>query len=823
MSRLLIQSRNLLQTVLIFLQMSMFICASVADEPNLLSERIDQIVEAGYHGPEIPLADDYSFLRRVYLDLIGRGPMIEEIRAYAAEIEKRPAESQAIRRGVIDNLLERDEFSRQYARVFDVMFTERREKISTLEFREFLRQWLAERKPLNELCQEILAADGTGGKWRPAASFFINRDAEPNLMTRDVGRIFFGRDVQCAQCHDHPLVADYEQSEFYGILSFVNRTYLFLDEKQNNKPLLGEKAEGQLEFSSVFHPEQGKLPAEPVLPMVMAMDTEPAFFSDTDAYVVPPDKERRAIPRYSRRQQLAVLATHRENQSFNRNLANRIWASLMGTGIVHPVDMHHAGNPPVSASLLRLLADELVATRYDLREIVRHIVYSKAYQRSQVSPQLDSWGGPAQGISGLDTELRAIEQRLTELGPRNDSLKDELKEATGSLNRSQADVNRVQKQIDEAKAELTKCTADRDSAASKLTEIQGRLKKAQDLVASLTAALAESDKAVMLQPDDQELIAARDLLKTRTGTATESAAKVEEEQNEQQESVGDAESRIEDQKGRVLALSNRRLALGEFVVEARGVIRRIRHRQQALLDEQTDCEESRNRMTLLKNWLSLREQLRQTPAAGQNAQAAEQTKQLKLLQSDLLDLWRRGYAIRGIRGLSPEQFTGATYTALEMYRPVRVKALSEWEANHQTNPAERDDVAKREQFVSAALAANQWDTVEDLIVERFSLPAGAPQDGFFATIDQALTLQNDPAFQNWLKPASGNLTERLMTLEDSKQLADELYLSTLCRLPDDEERTMIRELLNHDPAQRATIVQELIWGVLASAEFRFFP
>jgi hypothetical protein len=253
------------------------------------------------------------------------------------------------------------------------------------------------------------------------------------------------------------------------------------------------------------------------------------------------------------------------------------------------------------------------------------------------------------------------------------------------------------------------------------------------------------------------------------------------------------------------------------------VIRRIRHRQQALLDEQTDCEESRNRMTLLKNWLSLREQLRQTPAAGQNAQAAEQTKQLKLLQSDLLDLWRRGYAIRGIRGLSPEQFTGATYTALEMYRPVRVKALSEWEANHQTNPAERDDVAKREQFVSAALAANQWDTVEDLIVERFSLPAGAPQDGFFATIDQALTLQNDPAFQNWLKPASGNLTERLMTLEDSKQLADELYLSTLCRLPDDEERTMIRELLNHDPAQRATIVQELIWGVLASAEFRFFP
>ncbi|MFN9719797.1 MAG: DUF1553 domain-containing protein [Planctomycetota bacterium] len=817
------QRKNLPLPVLMLWLALMIIREAAADEPVPLSDRIDQVVAAGYHGPEIPPVGDLEFLRRVYLDLIGRGPMVEEVRAFLGQLEQRREDSQAVRRDVIDDLLERDEFSRQYARVFDVMLTERREKISTLEFREFLRQWLAEKKPLNELCLEILAADGTGEKWKPAASFFVNRDAEPNLMTRDVGRIFFGRDVQCAQCHDHPLVTDYEQSEFFGILSFVHRTYLFNDEKRGNRPLLGEKADGQLEFASVFHPERGKSTAQPMLPMVMAMDTEPVFVSEAEAYLVAPEKDRRGIPYYSRRQQLAVLATHPENQSFNRNLANRLWANLMGTGIVHPVDMHHAGNPPVSAALLRLLADELVACRYDLREMLRQMTRSQTYQRSLIDPKIEAWEGPPRGIPGLDMELQSIEDQLAELKPRYNLLNGEIKEATAALDRYQSDVNRVQQQIDEEKTVLQKDTTDRDSAAARLTEMQDRLKKARELATSLTAALGESDKAVSLQPDDRELVAARDLLKARLGTANEAAKKNEEEHNAQQEALTDAENRVGDQKGRVMALSNRRLALGEFVVEARGILRRVRNRQQALLDKQSDYEQARDRIHVLKNWLGLRDQIRQSAAAGQNEQAAEQRKQLELFQTELLELWRRSYALRSVRGLSPEQLAGATYTAIEMYRPVREKAMFDWTATHQENPVERDDVRKRQQFVSAALAANRWDTVEDLIVERFSAPAGTPQDGFFATIDQALAIQNDPAFQNWLKPSSGNLTERLIALEDAGQLADELYLSTLCRLPDDEERNMIRELLKPDTVQRATLVQELIWGVLASAEFRFFP
>lgn len=812
-----------LQVLLTTCLVAVVACVSRADEPPPLSDRIDQVVAASYHGPEIPSAGDLEFLRRIYLDLIGRGPMIEEVRACLSKLEQRPGESQAIRREVIDELLDRDEFSRQYARVLDVMFTERREKISVLEFRSFIRQWLADKKPLNELCLEILAADGTGDQWRPAASFFINRDADPNLMTRDVGRIFFGRDIQCAQCHDHPLVADYQQSEFFGILSFVNRTYLFLDNKQNNKPLLGEKADGPLEFASVFHPERGKSPAQPILPTAMAMDAEPMFVSEADAYLVPPEKDRRAVPRYSRRQQLAVLATHPENQSFNRNLANRLWANLLGTGIVHPVDMHHAANPPASAALLRLLANELVTCRYDLREMLRQITRSQTYQRSQTVPQLESWQGPGGGIAGLESELVNVDRQLRELTPREISLNEEKKEATTALNKAQADVNRIQQQVDTERATLQKHTAERDAQATKLTGIQTRKKTTQELLASLKTAHAESEKIVLLRPEDKELIAARDLLKTRLATATAAATAIDKEVNEQQEESNKAERRVEDQRGRILALANRRLALGEFVAEARVVLRRVRHREQALLDQRSDHEQNKTRITTLKNWLAQRDQVRQSIAAGQNDQSDVQKQQLDSLQTELLKTWRRSYAIGSVRGLSPEQFTGATYTTLEMYRPVREKALAEWESTHKANPAERDDVHKRQVFVSAAVAANMWDTVEDLIVERFSAPAGAPQDGFFATVDQALAIQNDPDYQKWLKPASGNLVERLIALDDPNQFAEQLYLSSVCRLPDEEERTMIRELLSQHAGEREKLIQELVWGVLASAEFRFIP
>ncbi|MEY3174912.1 MAG: hypothetical protein RLZZ436_2826 [Planctomycetota bacterium] len=763
-----------------------------------LSHRIDAILNTIHLGPPVPLTGDAEFHRRIYLDLVGRGPTAEESAEFFRRIETAPADRAAIREAVIDDLLSRSEFSRYYAKVLEVMFTERRENIGTLEFREFIRRWLAERRPLNELCTEILAADGTDEDFRAAAGFILNRQADPNLVTRDIGRIFFGRDIQCAQCHDHPLVADYEQSEYFGILSFVNRTYLFTDEKRGNKPFLGEKSEAPLEFASVFRPTAPRSIAQPVLPMSLAMDAEPDFVDPTDAYLVAPEKDKRGVPRYSRRQQLAVLATHPENHAFNRNLANRLWAAMMGQGVVHPVDMHHSENPPASAALLRLLAHELVASQYDLRSFLRQIARSHAWQRSVMVPDLQNWDGPPGGKPALAEMLTQIDAQHAALLPTLTQLDQELSAAAEQLQKAQADVSRLQTQLDDARKRLQQISEQHNSDSAKLTQIRDSHTRQLQLIESLRTAQNEAE----------------------LNAANEVKSSLDQQLDQQEEVVENAGYKIEGLRNRILALANRKLALGEFVVEARGVQRGIRKRMLQQMDLQADLSQQKSRIGILMQWLESRNRLEQAQAS-ESSQSAELSAGLELRETELVESWRQSFAIRRIRPLNPEQMSSATYFALEMHRPVIVRATEEWRSGNHENPADHDNVLRQQEFVTTAVAVNLWDTVEDLVVTRFAAPAGAPQDSFFATVDQALMIQNDATFQGWLKASDGNLIQRLEAIAEPEQLAIQLYLAVLARMPDPDEVQMVHDLLLQGASERTAVIQELVWGLLASSEFRF--
>jgi chorismate mutase len=778
------QARRLPATALriawMMLGISSFVAYLKADEPPL-SQAIDRIVAEDYRGPEVPQTSDTEFQRRVYLDLIGRGPRPEETRAFLSQIASDPLGASSARLTLIDNLLASDEFSRYYSKVIEVMFTERREVVSTLELREFIRRWIDQDKPFNELCMEVIGGDGAGEQLRAAGSFFINRNADPNLVARDVSRIFLGRDVRCAQCHDHPLIDDYDQAEYFGVLSFVNRSYLFNDEARNNTPFVGERAEGDLEFTSVFRPQDGKSSAQPVLPMSIAMDVEPDFIDSDDAYVVPPSKQQRGIPRYSRRQQLAVLATHRENESFNRNIANRLWANMLGQGIVHPVDMHHSDNPPVSAKLLRLLSDHLMRSNYDLKAFLRQIARSQTYQRSSQIEDLSDWQIPSDIDSKLEAELAALSESLVNIPPQLSQLENELDSAKKRWMQSQTDVANLQQKVVEAK-ELFKEFQERLTAESKSLE---------------------------------------ELKAKQSNPGSEPKPSLEEELEELQEQVQKSQRRCDDQRTRILALVNRRIALGEFVAEARGVERGVRRRIQALVDLQSDAQQKERHIRILKNYLVGRAEL--AAADLQSPTIEDRRRELEILEAELMESWRRSFALCRLRALSAEQFTGATYYAMELYRPIEQKARDQWASNHQANSALRDDVKQRQQFINAAVSGNMWDTVEDLIVPRFSFSPGAPQDGFFATVDQSLMIQNDANYQAWLKSTPGNLVERLMGIDNPSSLAEELYLSILGRLPDEQESDMARELLSSHSDQRPAIVQELVWGLLASSEFRFLP
>ncbi len=188
--------------------------------------------------------------------------------------------------------------------------------------------------------------------------------------------------LECAQCHDHPIVSDYVQEYYYGLYAFLNRSYMYTDKKQGNKAVFAEKAEGDVTFKSVFEPDKGEMKTGPRLPGGAA-SAEPAFEKGKE-YEVPPADGVRPVPKYSRRAQLAATLPSAADAPFRRNIANRLWAVMMGRGLVEPLELQHSENPPSHPELLELLADHFAAMKFDIRAFLRELALSETYQRSGV-------------------------------------------------------------------------------------------------------------------------------------------------------------------------------------------------------------------------------------------------------------------------------------------------------------------------------------------------------------------------------------------------------------------------------------------------------
>jgi hypothetical protein len=137
-------------------------------------------------------------------------------------------------------------------------------------------------------------------------------------------------------------------------------------------------------FQSVFDPNKTTKSSGPRLPGGLTVK-DPTIEKGKE-YVVAPAKDVRSVPTYSRRAQLGPHLARADNVAFKRNIANRLWAMLMGRGLVHPLDMDHGANPPSHPELLTLLADDLAEHQFDMRYFLRQIALSKTYQRSSEIP-----------------------------------------------------------------------------------------------------------------------------------------------------------------------------------------------------------------------------------------------------------------------------------------------------------------------------------------------------------------------------------------------------------------------------------------------------
>ncbi|HTU23598.1 MAG TPA: DUF1553 domain-containing protein [Gemmataceae bacterium] len=343
-----------------------------------LHRQIDNLIAAAGKGkPASAISGDGEFLRRIYLDLAGRIPSVEEARVFLhdASADKRAR--------LIDRLLSSPDYPRHMQEQFHIALMERLG--DNADWSTYLLTSFEKNKPWGVMAREILS----GTREPKGAAFFLSKRLEhygenpvdyPGL-TRDIGRLFLGVNLQCAQCHDHLFVSDYKQADFQGLLAFVQ----YVAAGSKSPPSVVEKTTTKkIAYSSVFDKIQKE--TGPRLPGMKEVPIP--SFKPGEEWATKPDQKKKTpgTLKFSTLAKLAEQMTDAQNPAFARNFANRLWFLLLGRGLVHPLDLRHGDNPPSHPKLLDLLAREAVARKYDIKSMLREIALSQTYQRSSILP-----------------------------------------------------------------------------------------------------------------------------------------------------------------------------------------------------------------------------------------------------------------------------------------------------------------------------------------------------------------------------------------------------------------------------------------------------
>jgi hypothetical protein len=766
--------------------------ARAADLP--LHAAIDQMISEANLGIVAPVASDGEFLRRLYLDLTGSIPPSDVTRAFLDD------SSEGKREAVVDRLLNSPQFSRHMANVVDVMLMERRAEkhVKNVDWQKYLYESISQNKSWDQLAREILAADGTDEKNRSAAAFYLARDAEPNGITRDVGRIFFGMDLQCAQCHDHPLISSYYQSDYYGIYAFLNRGVLFTDKDKN--VFYAEQAEGDVSFTSVFTKESDK--TFPRLPTSFEID-EP-FFPKGEEYDVAPADKVRPIPKYSRRAKLAELATNGSNRQFNKNIANRLWAHMMGRGLVEPVDLHHADNPPSHPELLELLADQFVAMKYDLRAFLREIALSATYQRS-----LDAPATVAEQAKIIEPQIASLRSRASELAIQAQEAAKLVSAAETEFDSARSVVNPLYDELTAANTAIGVARKASDAAAKALADAQALLSAKQTAFDAI-GPLAKSTQEAADKLNEAELTDIATKLQSRADKLAVEVAAANKVVADKSPPAMAAATALAAAKQAAAAVKQRFDAARAKVREVEPQLSAARQNTQAieraklLADDELRAAES---------------VLAYTYADRISADDATVNRLYDLMR----DRWGVRFSANRLEPLSPEQMAWSVMEATGVLANQRAAGEAEINKTLPLDPQQPDDpnrIAEREKQLEAFVYEKAKGNV-GTFVTLFGHGDGQPQRDFFATVDQALFFANGNVVQSWLNPSGNNLTARLSKLEEPQTIADEMYISLLTRPPTEDETAAVASYLASRPEDKINALKEMTWALLTSAEFRF--
>lgn len=346
--------------------------------------------------PAAAIASDGEFLRRVYLDLTGTIPTADKARAFldSTDPDKRAK--------LVDELLASSEYGKRQADLW-VPKLYPRDSANRFVQKEPLVKWFTEQfnqnTPWDKLVTNLVTASGSVEE-NPAVTYFLaNRSVDK--LTDTVTQHFLGVQLQCAQCHNHPFTG-WKQTEYWGMATFFSKVNPANPKNpaKGGEPLKIGVTEGTGKTRlRDFFPESAK--------------TVPAKFLGAEEPPLNASEPYRPV--------LAQWMTAPENPYFAKAMVNRTWALLFGVGFVNPIDNMHDDNPPSHPELLAALTNQFAASGFDVKQLIRGICLSQAYQRS------------SKPVTGGDAEQdQALFGRMTVKVLTPEQLYDSLNQISGS-------------------------------------------------------------------------------------------------------------------------------------------------------------------------------------------------------------------------------------------------------------------------------------------------------------------------------------------------------------------------------------------------------
>ncbi len=335
-----------------------------------------------------PAAPDNEWCRRVYLDVIGRVPSVQELRDFLAmkESDKRAK--------LVTKLLHSDEYTEDYARNWTTIWTniligrnggnERRTLISREGMQKYLRDSFARGKPYDKMVYELVTATGSttpGQKdFNGATNFLVMKlDENAAQATAMTSKIFLGLQVQCTQCHNHPF-NEWKQQKFWEFNAFFRQTRALREFGQNRREVENCRLVNQ-DFAGEG---TGSGPSEAIiyyeLRNGLLQSAFPVFVDGTEI------SKSGYVSECNRRTELGKLIMN--SPFLEKTMANRMWQHFLGYGFTKPVDDLGPHNNPSHPALLEYLGEEFRKNSFNIKELIRWIVLSEPYSlSSRITPQ----------------------------------------------------------------------------------------------------------------------------------------------------------------------------------------------------------------------------------------------------------------------------------------------------------------------------------------------------------------------------------------------------------------------------------------------------